>query len=293
MAFLAGIIFNAVPCVLPVLPLKAIGFYEVSQHNRAKCIAFGAVFSLGLIASFAALAMVIVVYKAVSWGEIYSYAWFNIAIVSILLIMAIGTFGVFNVNLPTGIYNITPRHDTFFGNFLFGILTAVLSTPCTFGLFVGLLAWAVSQPALIGVTLVMTVGAGMAFPYFLLSAFPGVARKLPRTGPWSELVKQLMAFLLLGSAVYFARRFMQPYIGADGFWWTMFGVAAIWPACSSSSGRCNLARRCSSRPSSASYPRGHCLGDRGDTLRFRCYKFVHKPYSKWTPYTTKAARRPP
>jgi thiol:disulfide interchange protein DsbD len=180
-----------------------------------------------LIASFAALALLIVVYKKVGWGEIYSNKWFNLAIVLILLAMAIGTFGAFSVNLPVGIYNITPRHDTYLGNFLFGILTAILSTPCTFGLFVSLLVWAATQSTLIGVSLVMTVGAGMAFPYFLLSAFPELARRFPRTGPWSELVKQSMSFLLLGSAVFFARRFIQPFTGQDGFWWTLFGVAVV------------------------------------------------------------------
>lgn len=225
-AFIAGIIFNAVPCVLPVLPLKAIGFYEVSQHNRAKSIAFGAVFSLGLIASFGVLALLIVVKKLFGWGEIYSNVYFNLGIVAVLLVMAVGTFGVFSVNLPTSVYNITPRHDTYLGNFLFGILTAVLSTPCTFGLFLGLLIWATNQPWYIGMPLVMTVGVGMASPYFVLSAFPEVARRFPRTGPWSELVKQLMAFLLLGSAVFFARRFIAPTIGAGNFWWLMFAVAA-------------------------------------------------------------------
>jgi thiol:disulfide interchange protein DsbD len=58
-ALLAGLIFNVMPCVLPVLPLKAIGFYEVSQHNRAKSISYGLVFSLGIIATFAALALLV------------------------------------------------------------------------------------------------------------------------------------------------------------------------------------------------------------------------------------------
>lgn len=225
-AFAAGIIFNAVPCVLPVLPLKAIGFYEVSQHNRARSLAFGATFSLGLIASFAVLAIVVVVKQYVGWGQIYSNLWFNLAIVVLLLVMAVGTFGAFALNLPPAVYSFTPRHDTYLGNFLFGILTAILSTPCTFGLFVALLVWAADQPAGIGVPLIMTVGAGMAFPYFLLSAFPELARRFPRTGPWSELVKQLMAFLLLGSAVFFARRFLQPLTGPDAFWWLLFAVAA-------------------------------------------------------------------
>jgi thiol:disulfide interchange protein DsbD len=223
-AFVAGIMFNAVPCVLPVVPLKAMGFYEVSQHNRLRCVAYGAVFSAGLVASFGALALIVLVGHK-GWGQLYSNPWFNLAIVLVLLIFAIGTFGFFTVNVPTFLYSIAPRHDTYFGNFLFGILTAILSTPCTFGLFLGLLVWAADQPPAIGIGLVMTVGVGMAFPYFLLSMFPEVARNLPRSGPWAELVKQEMAFLLLGSAIFFARRFIQPALGAEGFWWLLFAVA--------------------------------------------------------------------
>ncbi len=229
-AFVVGIIFNAVPCVLPVLPLKAIGFYEASHHSRAKSLAFGGFFSAGLIACFGVLALLVVVPRSghqLAWGELYSYPWFIITISLILLVMAISTFGVFTINLPPAIYSVTPRHDTYLGNFLFGFLTAVLSTPCTIGMFVLLLAWATRQPPLVGMLLVMTVGAGMASPYFLLSAFPEVARKFPRTGPWAELVKQMMSFLLLASVFYFARRYVQDVTGSDGSWWVLFGVALI------------------------------------------------------------------
>jgi thiol:disulfide interchange protein len=133
---------------------------------------------------------------------------------------------VFNVLLPTGVYNFTPRHDTYTGNFLFGILTAILSTPCTFGMFLGLLIWAVVQPAWIGTSLVMTVGLGMALPYFILSALPEIARKLPRSGPWNETIKQMMGFLLLASAVYFGRRFYASFITDSIFWWLMFAIIA-------------------------------------------------------------------
>lgn len=234
-AFLVGIIFNIMPCVLPVLPLKAIGFYEVSQHNRAKSIALGAVFSFGLIAAFATLSVFVVVLKTLAWGELFQKTWFLVGIIAVLVVMAVSTFGFFTVNVPTAMYRWTPRHDTYVGNFLFGILTAALSTPCTFGMFVGLLTWALAQPSsVIGAALITTVGVGMASPYFVLSAFPELARRFPRTGPWAELVKQMMGFLLLGTAVYFAKPFFErflksgssEYLASDVFWWTLFAVVA-------------------------------------------------------------------
>ena len=221
--------------MLPVLPLKAIGFYEVSQHNRAKSVALGAVFSIGLIAAFATLSILVVVLEWLKWGELFQKTWFLAAIITVLVAMALSTFGLFSVNVPASMYSFTPRHDTYVGNFLFGILTAALSTPCTFGMFVGLLTVALSQQSRwIGATLITTVGVGMASPYFLLSAFPEMARRFPRTGPWAEMVKQLMGFLLLGTAVYFARPFFQkflhsdssPYRASDVFWWALFAVVA-------------------------------------------------------------------
>jgi thiol:disulfide interchange protein DsbD len=124
------------------------------------------------------------------------------------------------------VYTIEPRHDTYVGNFLFGILTAVLSTPCTAPLFPGLLAWAVFQAKtggrFVGVGVITMVGVGMAIPYLLLSAFPELARRVPRTGPWSELVKQLMGFLVLGVAGYFAG---QQLLAGNRFMWVVFAIA--------------------------------------------------------------------
>jgi thiol:disulfide interchange protein len=225
-AFVVGMIFNVMPCVLPVVPLKIMGFYEVSQHDRRKSIVLGAVFSAGLIASFGVLAILIVALRVINWGGLFQETWFTITIVIVLTVMAFSLFGFFTVNLPGGLYRFTPRHDTYTGNFLFGVLTAALSTPCTFGMFVGLLTWALSQPASIGVGLIMTVGVGMAFPYFVLSAFPEAARNFPRTGPWAEVVKQMMGFLLLGTAVYFAQPLYERFVSDQAFWWTLFGVIA-------------------------------------------------------------------
>lgn len=221
-AFVVGIIFNLMPCVLPVVPLKALGFYEASQHNRARCLLLGVIFSLGLLAAFAVLAVLVIVQQK-AWGELFAQGWFVWSIVAVLVVMAAGQLGAFSVVLPTSVYSFVPSHSSLLGNFLFGGFTAILSTPCTAPMFVGILVWAGQQPSWVGIATVMIVGLGMAAPYLLLAAFPELARKLPRAGAWSELLKQFMAFLLLAVAAYFAAGRL---IAGNGYLWAVFGVVA-------------------------------------------------------------------
>ncbi|HEY7120851.1 MAG TPA: cytochrome c biogenesis protein CcdA [Tepidisphaeraceae bacterium] len=223
-AFVAGILFNIVPCVLPVLPIKVLGFAEVAQHDRAKTVGLASVFGAGIVAVFAALALFILVLKRFTWGQQFSNPWFAWGVVVLLTVLAFWMFGWLNVNLPGGVYSFSPRHDTYLGNFEWGVLTAVLSTPCTGPLFPPLMLWAQAQPVVLGVWAVTMVGVGMAFPYILLSAFPELARRFPRVGPWAELFKQMMGFLLLGAAVFFAAgRFLH---GA-ALYWSLVPVAIV------------------------------------------------------------------
>ncbi|HTW93865.1 MAG TPA: protein-disulfide reductase DsbD domain-containing protein, partial [Tepidisphaeraceae bacterium] len=124
-AFLAGIIFNLMPCVLPVLPPKAIGFYEVAQHHRAKTLLLGFVFSCGLVAVFAALGGIILGSKflfghQIAWGVWFSYPAFVWGIAILLALLGIGMLGAFSLRLPAAIYGLNFRHDTMGGNFMWG-----------------------------------------------------------------------------------------------------------------------------------------------------------------------------
>jgi thiol:disulfide interchange protein DsbD len=231
-AMLVGLIFNVMPCVLPVLPLKAIGFYETSQHHRGKSFLYGVIFSLGIVFTFAVLALLVLPIAGAGdsklWGNWFSKAYVVWPLAVILVLMGLGAFGLFTFRLPLGVYTIEPKHDSYIGNFLFGILTAVLSTPCTAPLFPGLLVWAAAQSHAggrwIGVGVMLFVGVGMALPYLLLSALPELARRIPRTGPWSELVKQMMGFLLFGVAAYFVGLRLLP---GQQFIWLVFGVMIV------------------------------------------------------------------
>ncbi|MEM7808348.1 MAG: cytochrome c biogenesis protein CcdA [Planctomycetota bacterium] len=229
-AFVAGIFFNIVPCVLPVLPLKIISFYETAQHSRAKCLAHGAAFSFGIVLTFAVLAMLIFVFKAISWGEIFSNPYFAAGVTIVLLVAAAYQFGLFTIMLPGRVYSaeasIKSGRSATFGNIAAGAFTAILSTPCTFGFFLAVLVWAGSQPAWLGVVTIIFVGAGMASPYLLLSAFPQVASSLPRSGQWSEAIKQATGFILIAVAAYFVRPLLPDVLRGPEVWWVIWACIA-------------------------------------------------------------------
>jgi thiol:disulfide interchange protein len=223
-AIAVGLLFNLMPCVLPVVPLKAIGFFEVSKQNRAKCFFLGLVFSAGVVSCFLILGILILVAHAFAWGQQFSSGWFIWSITGLLFVFGLGMFGLFDVILPDAVYKVTLTHDSISGNYLFGIFTAILSTPCTAPMMGGLLTWAVAQPASLGVGSVIMVGVGMALPYLLLSAFPNLVKWVPHTGPWSLVLKQMMGFLLIAAAVYFGGGRL---VSGTKFIWGVFGVVAI------------------------------------------------------------------
>ena len=223
-ALLAGLLFNVFPCVLPVLPLKAMSFFKVAGENRGRSFLLGTAFSLGIVLTFAALALLVVVFKKADWGQLFGSPWFAAPVTLVLLAVALSMFGAFDLSLPTGAYGVTFRQDTLTGNVLFGVFTAILSTPCTFGLFATLLLWAATQPEWLAVGVIMTAGFGMALPYLILSATPELARKFPKTGAWSNVVKQLMGFLLLAVAVYFGRVLLPDSLRGHAVWWVIAGL---------------------------------------------------------------------
>jgi len=101
------------------------------------------------------------------------------------------------------LYGTNPSQETSLGSFLFGIMAAVLSTPCTAPFMGAAAAWATTQNAILTLATFAAIGIGMAMPYHILSAFPGLAHRMPRTGPATELIKQVMGLLLLAAGAYF------------------------------------------------------------------------------------------
>ncbi|MFT3786313.1 MAG: thioredoxin family protein [Tepidisphaeraceae bacterium] len=225
-AFLVGIVLNVVPCVLPVLPIKAVGFYEAANHSRAKSFTFGLAFSLGIVAAFGVIALIAILTGG-TWGALFSNKWFAIGITVVMILAALQSFGLLEFILPAKVSQLEAAHNTYTGNFAWGLITAVLSTPCTIGPFAGVIAIALASGPVLGALILMTVGAGMASPYLILSATPEVARNFPRTGPWPSVVKQMMGFLLLATAVFFAQPVLPAAIKGGVAWWIICGLVCL------------------------------------------------------------------
>lgn len=239
MAMIGGALLNLTPCVLPVIPLKIMLLHK-SAGTRGKGLLLGVFMSLGVLGFWLALGIAIAGISGFSEvNQLFQYPLFTVGMGVVICLLAIGMCGLFSVKLPNSVYNVTPKHDTFTGSVLFGIMTAVLSTPCT-GPFMGAAAaWSATQTATVTVAVFAAIGAGMAIPYLILSAFPALARKMPSAGPVSVLVKQFLGLCLLAAGAYFLG------VGLNGLlttppdepglwhWWLVCGIlmaAGLWLA---------------------------------------------------------------
>ncbi|MBC7834482.1 MAG: thioredoxin family protein [Phycisphaerales bacterium] len=238
-AAVGGLLLNMTPCVLPVIPIKIMGLSQSAGDPR-RCLLLGMVMSVGVIAFW--LAMGVAISAIAGFGSIstlFQNSWFPIVVGAVIGVMALGMFNVFSVNLPKFVYVVNPKHDSFGGSFAFGIMTAILSTPCTAPVMGVAAAWAATQPWAVTMSVFGAIGAGMALPYLVLAANPRWVSKLPRTGPASELVKQFLGMLMLAVAAFFVGTGLSiamvrpPDPASRIHWWVVAALvlgACVWLA---------------------------------------------------------------
>ncbi|MBX3354749.1 MAG: thioredoxin family protein [Phycisphaeraceae bacterium] len=233
-ALVGGMLLNLTPCVLPVIPLKIMGLTQMAG-DRMRAIVLGLAMTGGIIAFWAVLGILMASIRGVdAVSALFQFPLVTLGIGLFIAVMAIAMSGVFTVGLPNWVYAFEPKHDSLKGSFMVGIMTAILSTPCT-GPFMGAsigFAQKINSPWLL-FGIFIAIGIGMALPYLVLSAFPELVKRVPRAGPASELVKQIMGLLLLAAALYFIGSGVVGLIGHRGYeyWWVVAavsGFAGLW-----------------------------------------------------------------
>ncbi|MGQ0627564.1 MAG: protein-disulfide reductase DsbD family protein [Phycisphaerales bacterium] len=203
LAIVGGVLLNFMPCVLPIIPLKMLGLKEAAK-TPSRYFLLGTVTSLGVVLFWLVLGLVIGLSTSFKATSLLASFWqYNIGIGIFMVAMGYGMLGTVNIGLPNWLYGLNPRHDTVPGCLFWGVLTAALSIPCTGPIMGAAAAWAADQPTWITVVVFTAIGVGMAIPYFVFSIRVEWVRWLPRAGPGSELLKQVMGLVLIAVSLWF------------------------------------------------------------------------------------------
>jgi thiol:disulfide interchange protein len=204
-AFLGGVILNFMPCVLPVIGLKILSFFEQAGKNRARAFLINFSYSLGLISVFVVLAVL-----NFGLSKLFTFELFSIVMAVIVFAMALSLMGLWEISVPAFIGGKMSvklmQSEGFAGAFFKGIITTLLAIPCGAPLLSTAIAWTDEQIRSGNTQMVfliyIVIGLGMALPYLLLGAFPELLRFLPKPGQWMETFKKAMGYCLLVAVIW-------------------------------------------------------------------------------------------
>ncbi len=235
LAFAGGIALNLMPCVLPVLAVKVLGFVEQAGQNPRRVRIHGIAFGAGVLASFWALAGLLLVLRAAGQGIGWGFQLQEPSVVAILalLLFAVGLnlLGVFEVGTALSSWAGAAAGSGraagkgpagYAASWWNGMLATVIATPCTAPFMGPAVGYALVSPPAASIAVFTSLGLGMAAPYVVLSEFPHWLRWIPKPGPWMVTFRQAMAFPVFATVIWLAWVFSRQ-TGGDG-------MALLWVA---------------------------------------------------------------
>jgi thiol:disulfide interchange protein DsbD len=206
-AFLGGLILNLMPCVFPVLSMKALALAanrDAPGSARAGAFAYGA----GVVLSFLALAGMLIAFRAagtsLGWGFQLQQPLFVTALALLMFAVGLNLSGLYEfggsrvANLGGGL----ARKEGATGSFFTGVLAVVVATPCTAPFMGAAMGYALTANAGVALAIFAALGLGFAAPFMLIGLVPGALRLLPRPGAWMTTLRQVLAFPMYGAAVW-------------------------------------------------------------------------------------------
>ena len=198
-----GLVLNLMPCVLPVLSIKAIGLIE-SGENPVRRRVHALMYTAGVLVSFAVLGMVIIALKT-AWGAHLQNPVVVAVLALIMLAVALSMSGVvqFGASLGNTGSTLASRSGPA-GDFFTGVLAVVVASPCTAPFMGTALAYALVAPIASAICVFLALGVGLALPFLAVGFVPALSRWLPRPGRWMETLKEVLAFPMYLTAVWLA-----------------------------------------------------------------------------------------
>lgn len=231
-ALLGGLILNLMPCVFPVLSMKALALVQQGEVSRARAAMDGLAYLAGVLVTFCALAAAVIVLRsageAVGWGFQLQSPFIVAVLAYVLFAVGLNLSGVFQIGgglMALG--NVGHGEDnSFFSAFLTGILAVVVAAPCTVPFMGAAVGYALTQSNALTFLIFIALGVGLALPWLVFSLVPGLMRLVPRPGAWMETFKQVLAFPMYASAVWLVWVLSQQ-TDTTGLFRVLMGFVAI------------------------------------------------------------------
>ncbi|OYQ36038.1 hypothetical protein CHU95_06915 [Niveispirillum lacus] len=204
LALLGGAVLNLMPCVFPVLSMKALA---LMQHGPGHARQHGVAYTAGVLTCFAVVAGALLALRAggaaIGWGFQLQDPLVVAILAYVMLLLGLSLSGVFTLGGSVmGVGQGLAGRDGLAGSFFTGVLATVVATPCTAPFMGTALGYAITQSWPVALSVFLALGLGMALPFLALSFSPALLRRLPRPGLWMERVKQALAFPLYASAAW-------------------------------------------------------------------------------------------
>ena len=208
-AFIGGLILNLMPCVFPIISLKALSLSKTAHSERTEVRSAAWAYTAGVLVSFVLFAGLITGLKAggasIGWGFQLQSPWL-VGLLSLLLFtIGLNLLGVFE--LSGRIQNIGINSANKSGavpSFLTGVLAVIVATPCTAPFMASAVGLALASSAAVTLAIFLALGAGFALPFLLVAYVPGLLTRLPKPGAWMEYFKQFLAFPMFAAAIWLA-----------------------------------------------------------------------------------------
>lgn len=232
LAFLGGLILNLMPCVLPVISLKLFGLIRHRNYTRRQLLRHNISYTVGVVSTFMALAGVIAAIKAtgeeVGWGFQLQSPAFILSMMLILFILSLNLFGLFEFVTPGGSkFGGAQTEDGIVGDFFGGVLTTILSTPCSAPFLGTALTFAFTTSTSTIFLMFLFIGLGLAFPFLLTAIFPKSLSIFPKPGAWMEKLKYFLGLSLIATVIWLYDVFVS-LVDFDVISWRLNLLFALW-----------------------------------------------------------------
>lgn len=230
-ALLGGLVLNLMPCVFPVLSLKALKLIDLQSKGRGIAALHGVTYTAGILLSFAVIAGVMLAIKAAGgdagWGFQLQNPFVILSLAYLLFVIGLSLSGLFEISGSfVGTGATLTRKNGLTGTFFTGVLATLVATPCTAPFMAGALGYALLQPAPLALGIFLMLGFGLALPYLLLSIIPGLARLLPKPGAWMVTFREMLAFPMYAAAAWMVW-ILGMQASTESVMWALSGMVAI------------------------------------------------------------------